>query len=82
MANSVSVEQLELLLDSPPRNPLHGSMSDDLSELFDNPFHGAALTAFVEQSQLRQDWPCPLATRIQAYALFEAELASSPRNRK
>ena len=49
-------------------------MSDDLAELFDNPFHGAALTAFVEQAQLQQGWPCPVATRQRAYQLYEADL--------
>ena len=43
---------------------------DDLSELLDNPFHGAALTAFVEQAQLQQAWPCPEATRQRAYRLL------------
>jgi hypothetical protein len=54
---------------------------DDLSELLDNPFHGAALTAFVEQARLQQGWPCPAATRQRAYRLFEAELARKPGNR-
>jgi hypothetical protein len=57
-------------------------MTDDLSELLENPFHGAALTAFVEQAQRQQGWPCPDATRRLAYQYYEAELAASPRNRR
>jgi hypothetical protein len=53
---------------------------DHLSELFDNPFHGAALTAFVEQAAIQQSSsPCPIATRQRAYQLYEAELAARKR---
>jgi hypothetical protein len=55
--------------------------TEDLAEFLDNPFHGAALTAFVEQARSQRSWPCPEATRQRAYALYEAELAAKPGNR-
>jgi hypothetical protein len=57
------------------------SNTDELSAFLDNPFHGAALIAFVEQARSQQSWPCPEATRQRAYSLYEAELAAKPGNR-
>jgi hypothetical protein len=56
------------------------ALTDDLAEFLDNPFHGAALIAFVEQARLQQSWPCSEATRKRAYSLYEAELAAKPNN--
>lgn len=56
--------------------------SDDLAAFLDNMFHGAALTAYVEQARSQQSWPCPEATRRRAYSLYEAELAAKPANRR
>ena len=55
-------------------------MTDELAELFENHFHGAALQAFVEQARQQQGWPCPQATRRLAYRYYEEELAGSARN--
>lgn len=60
----------------------NSTLTDDLAEFLDNPFHGAALTAFVEQARSQQSWPCPEATRRRAYSLYEAELASKAANRR
>ena len=55
-------------------------MTDELAELFENHFHGAALQAIVEQARQQQGWPCPQATRQLAYRYYEEELAGSARN--
>lgn len=56
--------------------------SEELAAFLDNPFHGAALIAFVEQARSQQGWPCPEATRRRAYTLYEAELAAKPNNQQ
>lgn len=59
------------------------SRSDELTSsesILDDLFHGCAFTAFVEQALASQTWPCPDATRRQAYDLYESALAASPKN--
>jgi hypothetical protein len=56
--------------------------TEDLAAFLDNPFHGAALIAFVEQARSQPSWPCPAATRKRAYSLYEAELAAKAANRR
>lgn len=48
----------------------------DVDDLFDDLFHGCALTAFLQQSIHQRDWPCPEATRRRAYRLYEDALAA------
>ena len=56
------------------------SKPSDLSELIGNPFHAAALAAFVEQARRQQSWPCPAATRALAYRYYEETIAESARS--
>ena len=49
-------------------------------DIFDGPFHGAALAAFVEQAALTGGPPDMEATRRRAYQLYEATLAEKHRS--
>ena len=48
---------------------------NELDEILDSLFHGAALAAFVEEAYLAKDFPCPIKTRQRAYRYFEDALA-------
>lgn len=48
-------------------------MTDDI---LDCSFHGAALIAFVEAAQARQDWPESEEVRRRAYHIYEEDLAA------
>ena len=48
---------------------------NELDEILDSLFHGAALAAFVEEAYLAKDFPCPIKTRQRAYRYFEDVLA-------
>lgn len=50
--------------------------------IFDDLFHGCALSAFVEVACVKKAPPCPNETRVRAYRYYEAALAEknqSPR---
>jgi hypothetical protein len=55
-------------------------MTSDSDDIFNDPFHGCAFAAFVEQAHAEQGWPDIEATRRLAYAYFEQQLAI--RNRR
>ncbi len=44
-------------------------------DILDDPFHGAAFAAYVEQAVLTGGSPCPEATRRLAYRYYEEALA-------
>ena len=48
---------------------------NELDEILDSLFHGAALAAFVEEACIAKDFPCPIKTRKRAYRYFEDALA-------
>jgi hypothetical protein len=49
-------------------------MTDDI---LTDPFHNAALIAFVQEARACQAWPDSEATRRRAYALYEQEMQKS-----
>jgi hypothetical protein len=49
-------------------------------DIFDDLFHGCALTAFLQEARLHQAWPDREQTRRRAYRLYEQQLACQPRN--
>jgi hypothetical protein len=49
-------------------------MSDN-DNIWDDPFHGAAFAAFVDEATMSQGPPCPERTRMRAYQYFEQALA-------
>jgi hypothetical protein len=48
---------------------------DDLDDLLDDLFHGAAFAAYVEEACLAQGPPCPIKTKVRAYRYYEKALA-------
>jgi hypothetical protein len=48
-------------------------------DIWDDPFHGAAFAAFVEEAAISQGPPCPERTRLRAYRYFEEALAEKNR---
>jgi hypothetical protein len=50
-------------------------------DILDEPFHGCALAAFLEQAQRQQGWPDREATRRLAYQFYEEALAEKNRRR-
>lgn len=51
-------------------------MSDDLDEILDSLFHGAAVAAYVDQMIEEQQWPPDSEkTRQRAYRMYEEALA-------
>jgi hypothetical protein len=51
----------------------------DHEDIWDDPFHGAALAAFVDEAANSQGPPCPERTRLRAYRYFEEALAEKNR---
>ncbi len=47
---------------------------NELDEILDSLFHGAALAAFVEEACIAKDFPCSIKTRQRAYRYFEDAL--------
>ena len=49
-------------------------------DILDDPFHGAAFAAFVDEAVISQGPPCPERTRLRAYRYFEEALAEKNRS--
>lgn len=54
---------------------------NELEEILDDIFHGAAIAAFVEEACLVKGSPCPVKTRQRAYRYYEQALAAKNANR-
>lgn len=50
--------------------------------ILDDPFHGAAFAAYLDEAALSQGQPCPERTRLRAYRYFEEVLAENNRRKE
>jgi hypothetical protein len=53
----------------------------DFDDILDDPFHGAAFAAYVDEAAISSGSPCPERTRLRAYRYFEEALKEHNRRK-
>jgi hypothetical protein len=56
-------------------------MMAGLDDILDDPFHGAAFAAYVDEMLIAKGPPCPKRTQQRAYRYYEEALAEKNRRK-